>query len=126
MIVDHAWRRGTDRGTACGSVDSAQWSRTVTANSGGWARARSVPGLNNCAERRFRAEDNHADCALVPMHIIRLWAHPVRQGAAAVGDRGGSENLDLVTGDTRFVDAVHAAGLRVHYTAGSSRRCWGP
>src|SRR5215813_6672479 len=53
MIVDHAWRRGTDRGTTCGSVDSAQWSRTVIANSGGWARARSVPGLNNCVERRI-------------------------------------------------------------------------
>ena len=38
VIVDHAWRRGTDRGTACGSVDSAQWSRTVTANSGMGAR----------------------------------------------------------------------------------------
>ena len=31
------------------------------------------------------------------------------------GDPGGSENLDVVTGDPRFVDAVHAADLRVHY-----------
>src|SRR5215472_5469733 len=44
MIVDHGWRRGTDRGTTCGTVDSTQWSRTVTAKSGGWPRARSVPG----------------------------------------------------------------------------------
>src|SRR5215470_10924835 len=56
MIVDHAWRRGTDRGTTCGTVDSTQWSRTVTANSGEWPRQVST-GLttapNADSARRF-------------------------------------------------------------------------
>src|SRR5215813_8966797 len=53
MIVDHAWRRGTDRGTTCASVDSAQWSRTVTANSGGWPCARSVPGSTTAPNAEY-------------------------------------------------------------------------
>src|SRR5215813_6518264 len=86
MIVDRAWRRGTDRGTTCGSVDSAQWSRTVTANSGGWARARSVPGLNNCAERRFRA----ATMSEV-LGVTRRPDHPAMSGVlSAVYGAAGS------------------------------------
>src|SRR5215469_5055807 len=45
MILDHAWPRGTDRGTTCGTADSTQWSRTVTAKLASRLPGSAGPGV---------------------------------------------------------------------------------